>query len=57
MSCTSGYNLLDNGRNEDTLDELKTDPVERKLAQHEQKWLNQVGRMEDINCPKQDLVY
>jgi hypothetical protein len=51
---TAGYSLLDHGRNEneDILDKLKVDPVERKLAQYKQKWLYHVSRMEDIRYPK-----
>jgi len=31
------------------------DPVENKSAQHKQKWLNHVSRMEDIGYPKEIL--
>jgi hypothetical protein len=30
-------------------DKFQYDPVEKKLAQDNQKWLNLVSRMEDIN--------
>jgi hypothetical protein len=32
MSPTTEYNLLDRGRNEDILEELKVNPIENKLA-------------------------
>jgi hypothetical protein len=54
---TAGYSLLHCRRNEDVSDELKVDPVGRKLAQHKQKRLNRVARMEDIRCQKQFLDY
>jgi len=38
---------LNHGKNEDTLEELKVDTVERKLAQYKQKWLHHVSRMEE----------
>jgi hypothetical protein len=50
---TAGYSLLDNRRNKDLLEELKVDPIEKKLAQYKQKWLNHVRRMKDIRYPKQ----
>jgi len=53
MRHTAGYSLLDDTRNGDTLQ----DPVEKKLAQHKQKCLNSVRRMEDIRYPKQFLDY
>jgi len=37
--------------------EIKVDLLERKLAQYEQKWVNNVSRMEDISHPKQLLDY
>jgi hypothetical protein len=48
MKHTAGYSLLDHRRNEDILEELNVEPVERELAQYEQKLLNHVSRMEDI---------
>jgi hypothetical protein len=38
-------------------EELKVDPVQKKLAQYKLKWLNRVSRMEDIRYPKQLLDY
>jgi hypothetical protein len=32
----AGYSLLDNRRNVDILEELKVDPLEKKLAQYKQ---------------------
>jgi hypothetical protein len=39
------------------LEELKMDPIKKKLAQYKQKLLNHVSRMEDIRYPKQLLDY
>jgi hypothetical protein len=36
---TAGYSLLDHRRSEDILEELKVDPVEKKLSECKQKWL------------------
>jgi hypothetical protein len=47
----AGYNLL-NHRNENGLQELKVDLVEKELAKYKQKWINHVGRMEDIRHKK-----
>jgi hypothetical protein len=35
-------------KNEDSLEELKVDPVEKKLAQYKQERLHHASRMEDI---------
>jgi len=48
MRSTAGYSLLDHRRNEYILEELKVDPVEKKLAQYKQKLLNNITRMDDI---------
>jgi hypothetical protein len=50
---TAGYSSLDRRRDEDIWEELKVDPVEKKLAQYKQKWLNRDSRLEDIRYPKQ----
>jgi hypothetical protein len=42
---------LGHGRN--GLEDIKVVPVEKKLAQYEQEWLNHTSRMEDIGYPKQ----
>jgi hypothetical protein len=52
MGHTAEYNLLDHRRDEDLLEELKADPVGKKLAQYKYKWLNYDSRMEDIQCPE-----
>jgi len=57
MRRTARYGLLDNRRNEDILEELKVDPVEKKLAQYKQKWLNHVSRMEDTGYQKRLFDY
>jgi hypothetical protein len=36
----AGYSLLDQRRNEDTLDELNVRPSDKKSAQYTQKWWN-----------------
>jgi hypothetical protein len=51
------YSLLDRRRNEDILEEAEVEPVEKKLAQYKQKWLNHVSRMEDSRYTKQLLDY
>jgi len=40
-------------KNVNILEELKLDPVEDKLAQYKQKWLNRDSRMEGIKYLKQ----
>jgi len=42
------YSLLHQRRNYDILEELEVDPIEKKLAQYKQKWLNHVSSMKDI---------
>jgi hypothetical protein len=37
MGRRAGYNLLDNRRNKDVLEELKVVPAEKKLAQYKQQ--------------------
>jgi hypothetical protein len=51
---TGRCSLLDHRRNYDILEEFKVDPVENKLGQYKQKWLNHISRMEDRH-PKQRL--
>jgi hypothetical protein len=57
MRSTAGYIILNYRRIEDTLEELKVDPVKKKLAQYKQKCLIHVRRLEDIRYPKQLLDY
>jgi hypothetical protein len=57
MRHTAGYSLLDHRGNEDTSEDLKVDPAEKKLALYKQKLLNHVSRMEDITYHKQLLDY
>jgi hypothetical protein len=49
--------LLDHRRNEDVLEELKVDPVKKKLAQYKQKRLNHISRMENTGYPKRLTDY
>jgi hypothetical protein len=37
IRITAGYSLLDHRRNADILEDLKVDPVEKRLAQYKQK--------------------
>jgi hypothetical protein len=56
---------LDHRRNEDTLEEPKVDPVEKKLAHYKQKWIHHDSEMEEtldtqnnslsIDLSKEDL--
>jgi hypothetical protein len=39
---------MDHRINEETLEELNTDPVKKKLSQYKQKWLNHVSRMKTL---------
>jgi len=48
MRRTACYSLLDRRRNEDVLEELKVDPVEKKLLQYKQSCLHHVSVMVDI---------
>jgi hypothetical protein len=52
MRRKARYSLLERSRN-DVLEERKVDPVEKKLVQYKQEWLNHVSRMEGIRYPKQ----
>jgi hypothetical protein len=55
MRRTAEYSLLDHRRNEDILEELKVDSVEKKLARYKQKWLNHVSKIDDIRYSKRRL--
>jgi len=57
MRHTAGYGLLDRRRNEDILEDLEGDPIEKKLVQYKIKMLNHVSRMKDIEYSKQLLHY
>jgi hypothetical protein len=48
VSYHGSYSLLDHRRNEDVLEELKVEPVEKNLMQYKQKSLDHISRMEDI---------
>jgi hypothetical protein len=52
MRRTAGYRVLDRRRNEDILEELTVNPVQKKLVQCKQKWLNHVSRMQNIRYQK-----
>jgi hypothetical protein len=53
----AGNNSFDLIRTEDILDEIKVDPVDKKLTQYKRNLLNLVRGMEDINYPKRLLDY
>jgi hypothetical protein len=36
-------------RNEDVFEELKVDPIEKKLAQYKQNWFGNVSRMKTLH--------
>jgi hypothetical protein len=55
MRRTAGYNLLYHKRNDDISEELKIQPVEKKLAQYKWNSLNHVSSVEDIRQPQQPL--
>jgi len=55
LVTTHCYNLLDH-KNEDIVEELKTEPVERKSEHHKQKWLIHVSNTEDIRYQKQIII-
>lgn len=57
MKCTAGLTLLNHRRNDGILGELNMDPTEKKLAQYEQKFLDQVRRIISIRYLKQLLEY
>lgn len=53
VSFTAEYNLLNQTRNGDMLEEFKVDPIKKKFAQYKKIWSNHVSRIEDIKYPKQ----
>jgi hypothetical protein len=57
MRRTADYSLLLHRRNEAILVEFKVDPVDNKLAQCKQKYLNHISKMEGIGYPKELLDY
>jgi hypothetical protein len=46
MRCLAEYNLVDHRRNLNILEELKLDPVVKKLTQYKRQWLIHVSRMD-----------
>jgi len=52
MRHTAGQNLLNYRRNEDILEELNVDRVEKKIPQYKQIRLNHVSTMKDTRYPK-----
>jgi len=57
MRHWTGCSLCDHRRNGDVLEQLKAEPVKKKLTQYKQEKLNCVSRMEDITDPEQLLDY
>ncbi|KAJ4428270.1 hypothetical protein ANN_24287 [Periplaneta americana] len=54
---TAGYTLLDHKRNEDILQELKMQPLEEKIAEYRNRWLEHISRMETGQTPQEMLKY
>jgi hypothetical protein len=53
MRLAARYSSSDQKRNEDILEECEIGPIENKLLQYREKWLNRIGKMEDISYQKQ----
>jgi hypothetical protein len=47
MRHTAGYSLLGHRNSENSLEDIRIGPAEKKMVQHEQIFLNHVVRMED----------
>jgi hypothetical protein len=44
--------FFDHKRNEEILEELKVDPVDKKLGRYKSNWLQHVARMNNNRMPK-----
>jgi hypothetical protein len=53
---TTGYTLLDHKRNEEILEQLKLEPVDKKLRRYKSNWLRHVTRVNN-RVPKIMLNY
>lgn len=54
---TAGYTLLDHKRNEDILQELNMQPLEEKITEYRNRWLEHISRMEAGRTPQEMLKY
>jgi hypothetical protein len=54
---TAGYTLFDHKRNDEILEELKVEPVDKKLRRYKSNWLQHVTRMNNNRMPKIMLNY
>ncbi|KAJ4431336.1 hypothetical protein ANN_19933 [Periplaneta americana] len=52
-----GYTLLDHKRNEDILQELNMQPLEEKITEYRNRWLEHISRMEAGRTPQEMLKY
>ncbi|KAJ4438823.1 hypothetical protein ANN_14775 [Periplaneta americana] len=51
------YTLLDHKRNEDILQELNMQPLEEKIREYRNRWLEDISRMEAGRIPQEMLKY
>jgi hypothetical protein len=51
------FTLFDHKRNEEILEELKVEPVDKKLRRYKPNWLQHVTRMNNKSMPKEMLKY
>jgi len=54
---TAEYALFDHKRNEETLEELKVEPLDEKLRRYKWNWLQHVARRNNSRMPKIMLNY
>ncbi|KAJ4434195.1 hypothetical protein ANN_22743 [Periplaneta americana] len=54
---TAGYTLLDHKRNEDILQKLNMQPLEEKVTEYRNRWLEHISRMEAGRTPQEMLKY
>jgi hypothetical protein len=52
-----GYTLFDHKRNEEILEELKVEPVDKKLRKYKSNWLHNLTRMNSNRMQKIVLNY
>ncbi|KAJ4446625.1 hypothetical protein ANN_13322 [Periplaneta americana] len=56
-SLKARYSLLDHKRNEDTLQELNMQPLEEKITEYRNRWLEHISRMEAGRTSQEMLKY
>jgi hypothetical protein len=54
---TAGYTLFEHKKNEEILEELKVEPVDKKLRRCKSNWLQHVARMTNNRTTKVMLNY